>query len=85
MNTEGIVEGLAILTIIPGFGWLLITMFVFQNLAAKNGNKAGWLNFWPFYKAMKEAHPVGSKWARVFTYIGFVLCMPWIVWKFVGA
>ena len=85
MSIEIIVERVAIALLIPGFGWLLITMFVLHYSELKNGKFSGSINFWPFYKQMKEAYPAGSQWARWFTYAGFALIVPWMVWKIIGA
>ena len=84
MDIEIIVERLAVASLIPSFGLLLITMFVFQSYGLKDEKLRGWLNFWPFYKVWKEAHPVGSQWARMLTYIAIVLCLPWVLWKMMG-
>jgi len=84
MNIEVIVERIAIASLIPGVGWLLITMFVLHYSELKNGKFSGWINFWPFYKEMKETYPVGSQWARWFMYVGIALVMPWIVWNTIG-
>jgi len=85
MNIEVIVERVAIASLIPVIGWVFITMFVLHYSELKNGKFSGWINFWPFYKEMKEEHPIGSQWARWFTYAGFVLIIPWMVWKIIGA
>ena len=81
MDIEVIIERLAVASLIPGFGWLFITMFVFRNTELKAGKFNGWLNFWPFYEVMREAHPVGSQWARRLTYIAVALVLPWALWK----
>ena len=84
MDIEVIVERIALASLIPGFVWLFITMFVFRNSEIKDGKFSGWLNFWPFYDVMKESHPVGSQWGRRLTYIGVALILPWVLWIIMG-
>ena len=78
------IESLAIFALLPCFVLLVLTVHILYFSESQEFKFRGWVQFWPFYKQMKEKYPASSRFARCLIYVSGALVLPWFITRALG-